>query len=449
MNSFATIFLLVNAVALLFSSRRWAPLPLLVGTCYMPFYMGIDLGPFHFSPIRLIVAVGVMRVAMRGEWPVGRTNEIDWAIMVWSAWMLISSLFHETPASALIFRLGLVYDACGVYVLFRGFCRSVDDVSRICKLTAILLVPLAVEALYEKQTAHNLFSVLGGVRENLDIREGKVRANGPFGTPILLGTVGATCLPLIISMWHMHRKRAIIGIIACVTIVFCSASSGPVMSMMAGIFALYLWRYRYRIRLMKYFAVLGYIVLHLIMKDPVYYLIARIDLAGGSTGWYRARLIQSAIEHLSEWWFAGTDHTSHWMWVVMRWSPNHTDITNHYIQMGVWGGLPLMLLFIIVLSKGFAGVTKAQQALEFSPQSQFVLWTVGSSLFAHAATFISVSYFDQSFVLLYLTLGSIGSAWSVAITDGAFTNLSDQISLRSDASVSVVRSVTACSHSRL
>jgi hypothetical protein len=412
-NSLATFFLLVNVAVLLLVPRRWAPLPFLVGACCIPFYLGIELGPFHFTAIRILIAVGVVRVAMRHEWPAGRMNGVDRAMIAWAAWMLASSFFHEEPSVALIFRLGLVYDACGIYALIRGFCRSLDDVSRICQLTAVLLVPLAVEMLYEKQTVHNLFSALGGVRPTPDIRAGIVRANGPFGHAILVGTVGATCLPLMIGLWRMHRKRAIIGIMACLVIVFCSGSSGPILSMMAGILALFMWRYRERVRVVLWLVVLGYIALDLIMNDAAYFLVARIDLAGGSTGWYRARLIQSAIEHLPEWWLAGTDHTSHWMWVVMGWSSNHTDITSHYVQMGVWGGLPLLFLFIVVLAKGFSGVTQVRkQASDASPESLFMLWAVGSSLFAHAATFLSVSYFDQSFVFLYLVLGSIGSAWS-------------------------------------
>jgi hypothetical protein len=45
-----------------------------------------------------------------------------------------------------------------------------------------------------------------------------------------------------------------------------------------------------------------------------------------------------------------------------------------------------------------------------SPRDQFMLWALGSALFAHVVTFFSVSYFDQSFVFLYVTLAAIGSA---------------------------------------
>ena len=77
-------------------------------------------------------------------------------------------------------------------------------------------------------------------------------------------------------------------------------------------------------------------------------------------------------------------------------------------SMGVVGGLPLMLLFIAILAKGFSYVGQTlRQMPESSPQSRFMIWALGASLFAHAATFISVSYFDQSFVFIYLTLAAI------------------------------------------
>ena len=197
--------------------------------------------------------------------------------------------------------------------------------------------------------------------------------------------------------------------------IFTSASSGPILSAIAAIAVLFMYHHRQRMRSVRWLLIVGYITLDLVMKDPAYYIMARIDLAGGSTGWHRARLIQSAIGHLPEWWLAGTDYTRHWMPTGVSWSANHTDITNHYLQMGVIGGLPLMLLFMAVLVKGFSFVGQTlRQMPQLSPHSQFMIWALGSSLFAHAVTFISVSYFDQSFLFLYLTLAAIGSAWSGA-----------------------------------
>jgi hypothetical protein len=149
------------------------------------------------------------------------------------------------------------------------------------------------------------------------------------------------------------------------------------------------------------------------MKAPAYYLMGRVPLVPGSTGWHRARLIESAISHLSEWWVAGTDYTRHWMPSGVSWSPDHADITNHYIMMGIWGGLPLMLMFIIIIAKGFSYVGQILRTISDERlNTRFIIWALGASLFANAATMISVSYFDQSFLFLYLTIASIGSARS-------------------------------------
>jgi hypothetical protein len=102
----------------------------------------------------------------------------------------------------------------------------------------------------------------------------------------------------------------------------------------------------------------------------------------------------------------------------VAWSANHTDITNHYLRMGVLGGLPLMLLFIFTLTRGFSMIGRAlRQQLELPRNSQFLLWACGASLFTHAVTCISVSYFDQSIVFLYLSLAAAVGASVVRPTD--------------------------------
>jgi hypothetical protein len=144
--------------------------------------------------------------------------------------------------------------------------------------------------------------------------------------------------------------------------------------------------------------------------------LARIDLTGSSTSYYRAALINSAISHLNEWWLGGTDYTRHWMPTGAAWSPDQADITNHYIKMGVVGGLPLMLLFVGILAVGFASVGKALSSNKNAPvEQQFLIWTLGSILFAHVATMVSVSYFDQSVVFLYLVLAAIGSIHTTSL----------------------------------
>ena len=75
-----------------------------------------------------------------------------------------------------------------------------------------------------------------------------------------------------------------------------------------------------------------------------------------------------------------------------------------------------MLLFIANLVKGFSFVGQTLQNLQELPEGyQFMPWALGSALFAHTVTSISVSYFDQSFMFIYLTLAAIGSVWSEVV----------------------------------
>src|SRR5262249_40034135 len=157
-----------------------------------------------------------------------------------------------------------------------------------------------------------------------------------------------------------------------------------------GIGALLLWQFRMRMRLIRWAGIFVLFALILAMKAPVYYLIARIDIVGGSTGWHRARLMESSVEHLNEWWFAGTDYTRHWMDEGIGNDPTQVDITNHYIRMGVTGGLPLVLLFMWTLKTGFSIVGHGMRGNSDGDSHQrFMLWALGCALFAHTATFVS------------------------------------------------------------
>jgi hypothetical protein len=405
MNLSAILFLLVAAIALLAVPRRWAPLPLLAGACYMTLAQGVEVGPFNFTLLRLLIFVGGIRAVARGERPAGGLTRMDGLLLIWAAWALIASGFHENPQETLINRLGMVYNVLGTFFLIRCFCQSREDVVGIIYWTAIILVPVALEMVLEQVTHRNFFAIFGGVDEMPALRQGRLRSQGPFAHAILAGTVGATCLPLMIGLWRKHRLVAQIGLVACLLMVLASASSGPLASMIFGLAVLGLWRWRHRARQLWIAAVIGYILLDLIMKAPAYYLIARVDLVGGSTGRHRAALIQAAIEHLDEWWWAGTDYTRHWMPYGVSWSKDHADITNHYLGQGVRGGLPLMLLFIFVLGTGFHNVGRALRRLAAAPvEDRFLVWSLGGCLLAHAATATSVAYFDQSVMFIYLTL---------------------------------------------
>jgi len=411
------LFLTLSSILLIGLPRRRAFVVILFCALYTTLVPVVEIGQVSFTPIRLLLIVGGLRCIYKRETIERGFVGLDWIVLMWGFWNLLSSAGHWDPGKTLVYRAGLVADTCGLYFLTRVFCQSEEELVSLLKALALMLVPLAIEMIYEVMTGKNIFSALGGVPEASTVREGRVRAQGPFQHAILAGTVGAVILPLMLTIRKRHRVFALVGCLACLVMVVASRSTGPILSAMSGIFALYMWCFRYRMRSIRWLALLGYLLLELVMKAPAYYLMARIDLTGGSTGWHRAELIRSSIVHLREWLFWGADYTRHWMPTGVSWSAQHTDITNYYLKMGVLGGLPLMTLFIAQLWKGFqyvGRIVRYSANLDTPPKSPTVVWGLGSSLFAVAATSMSVSFFDQSVSVVNFLLAATAALWSQA-----------------------------------
>jgi hypothetical protein len=184
-------------------------------------------------------------------------------------------------------------------------------------------------------------------------------------------------------------------------------SSGPIITVAAAAFGLVMWRCRKHLPRVILAGVLTLVGLEMVMKAHVWYLLGRFDLAGGSTGWWRAELITQAGLHIKEWWLMGTDYTHDWMPVAM--DENNVDITNEYIEMGVWGGLPLMLCFIYTIRATFSANRRLFRSFEEASDDQFFVWMMGTTVFGHVVTFISVSYFDQTIMFWCLIIAMIAS----------------------------------------
>jgi hypothetical protein len=331
---------------------------------------------------------------------------MDKLMMAWMVWLAISSALHPGD-SPLVFNLGQAFNIGGIYFLIRVFCANHEELLGIVKMIAWLLLPIGLEMVSEHFTGRNMFSVFGGVVLE---RDDKFRAVGPFAHAILAGSVGAVCFPLMVAIWKSSRLTAAVGSAACLLIVGASNSSGPLMSLFFGIVALFIWKIRDRMRYVRWACLGMYLLLELVMNRPAYYIIGEIDLTGSSTGWHRAALIESALNHFGEWWLAGTNFTRHWMPTGVSSSPEHTDITNYYLLMGVWSGLPLMLVFIAMIWAGFRYVGRIMDSSSTDAgDMKFIAWCLGSVLFAHTATCVSIAYFDQSYIFMFLCLASISS----------------------------------------
>jgi hypothetical protein len=181
-------------------------------------------------------------------------------------------------------------------------------------------------------------------------------------------------------------------------VVFACASSTPVAALLfVGVaFAAYpMWMH---LRAAWMGAIVVALALHFVMERGIWTLIARIDLVGGSTGWHRSNLIEQAINHIDEWWAAGTLSTRHWGWGLQ-------DVTNQYLLEGMRGGIWAMIALAASIALALRACGFWLRRLPAGSSQHLLVYGIGASLFAQAAIFLAVSYFGQTTMIWYLTIG--------------------------------------------
>ena len=411
----ALLGIIFGVLALTLPRHRAFGAVLAAGTC-TTYGDALDLGGLSFYSIRIVIVFTLIRVIARSELNGVRFHAFD-ALL--AAWLIAACLLYVALDGSYVNfteRLGYLGDVGGLYVIVRALVRNADDLADTIVILALLLIPLAVLMGFERVTGRNLFSVLGGVDEWSQVRNGTVRCQGPFTHSILAGTFGAAAFPLMVGLSAFRprsRALAVLAALSAAFIVFASGSSGPFSALVVSSIGLGMWWIRTQMRVVRWAMLGGVIMFAMVMKAPVWFLIDRLsDLIGGD-GWYRSKLIDSAVKHFSEWWLIGTGYTAHWMETGIPSSPYSADIVNEFVNQGIRGGLLCLVLFIAVLSRSFAAMGTAAKATSTPLGQRYFFWTVGCSLAAHVASFFSVTYFDQTISAYYLVIGSTVMAATV------------------------------------
>jgi hypothetical protein len=399
----------ILGLATLCVRRQHALIPILIAVCLIPMAQRIVIGGLDLTFLRILILISLLRLLIRREWREFKWDRLDTAVLLWSISGTLIMTIQLGTIGAFIYRLGWSFDLLGGYFIARCLVRSWEDIMSLSRSTAILSVPVAGAFLYEWNTQHNLFSIFGGVPQWTDVREGKLRCQGAFPHAILAGTFWATCLPLIWMLWvdgARGRRLAMVGTVAALFIIFTTSSSTPILSVMAAFLGIAFYRLRHHRRLI-WVGTLGLLfALHLVMNNPVWHLMARVDVIGGSTGWHRFYIFDTFIRNFSKWYLIGEPDPLSWGVWQMR------DITNQYMIEGLRGGLITLVIFTLALIFAFGNVGKLLTLnAESGDQSlQWKIWLLGVAILIHVFTFFGLSYFGQNVIPLYFQIALIGSA---------------------------------------
>jgi hypothetical protein len=309
------------------------------------------------------------------------------------------------------------------------------DLRRFLQAIAILIVPLAIEMIFEHFTRRSVFEVFGGIGE-LTIRAGRPRCEGAFRSGITAGVFGATLLPLFLGLYNtIMRRIAIIGLISAAVITYTSNSSGPLIAFLSGIVGWLFWPWRRGMKTVRWGILAALVGLHVSMKVPVWFIISKMaDLTGGD-GWHRSYLIDQAIRHFPDWWLMGTSQTRDWMPTVLV--DGQADLTDLYVSAGTGGGLIALVFLVLILVRCFRSLGQSieqvrERAVEETAarpellEAEKMLWCLGCALFAHVVTLFSVTYFDQMHVVWWGLLATISSATASVLAIGSRGRIEDE-----------------------
>jgi hypothetical protein len=366
-----------------------------------------------------MLLAGWLRILIRREFKGVAWGRQDTLLLLWAFTSVAAYTILLHTTDAFVNRLGVIYNSAGAYYLTRCLIRDVNDVKRLCKMCAVALAPVALSMFNEFRTGWNLFSILRGVPEMSEVREGLVRCQGPLRHPILAGTFGATWIPLFVGLWWQgrgNRLLAIVGFVAASSMVILSGSSGPILTLCLGMLSLSLWKFAKRMRVVRWVIVLVLLTLQVVMNDPVWYIFARVNIISGSTGWHRAYLIDQTVKHFFEWWLIGTPLER-----VEAWGVFAGDVTNQYVLEGLCGGLVTLVLFIWIIFVAFKtiGVSSSRAKGSGNKLVSLLIWSAGASTVAHVAAFFSVSYFDQNLFNWYALLAIVAMCGTINIFNNA------------------------------
>lgn len=398
MHPVVAIAMVAAIILMLWLPRKYAVVPFLLGLFLLPAGQEFYLGGVHLYVPRIMILFGLARLLWAKQGSKTRIftdgwNGLDKIFTCWAVLHVVAAiLYFGATAAVLLQKAAFLWDMLGGYFLLRFLIRDTEDIRRVAKIFAIIVGALGIAMLNERFRGQNVFGYLGSIPITPALREGAIRAQGPFAHPILAGSFAATLLPLFVWLWQSKRTRflAAVGVVGSAAMVFSSSSSTPLSSSLAVIVGICFWPLRGRMRNVRWVFVGLLIVCSLAMKAPVWFLIARVHFVAGNSGWHRANLIDKFFQHFWDWWVAGTNKQATWGF------GNLDDLCEQWISEGETGGLAALVCFILLITRSFSRIGKARNRLSRNPKQEWLLWLIGVALFAHCVGYFGISYFDQT-----------------------------------------------------
>jgi hypothetical protein len=414
------VWLLIAIVLILVLPRGKAITPFLLAFFTIPVGQVVVLGGLHFTALRVLILAGLarrlsFRKSSGGKYP-GGFNALDWAVVLWSVSAVIAFCLEFMERQAFINGLGNLLDTLGGYLVVRFLIPDGEALRRTIKTLAAICAILGVCMINEKISHVNVFGLVGGIPLAVTVRDGHIRAAGTLGC-LYAGAFAGVLIPLFLWLWTEGKSRmaAFAGLAGATAMVITSYSSTSYLALGGSILGLAFWPLRKGMRLVRWGLMLMLVGLHMVMKAPVWALIARIDLTGSSSGDQRYMLVDMTIKRFSDWWLLGAKDYPTWGW-------GSWDLVNQFVAVALTGGLLTLIFYVAIFARSFGAIGKARKLVTGDRGQEWLLWCLGSALFATVVAHFGINYMAQLIMGFFPLVACISVATFEATQKAARTS---------------------------
>ena len=330
--------------------RKKAVIPFLLAFFTIPVGQVLVLGGVHFTMLQILVLTVLGRMAaFRGTASEkrfgGGFNALDNVVVVWSLVALIVFALQFRDMQAVIKGLGDLVVTLGSYLAIRFLIPDRDTVrARSQGAGCGLCVSRACS--WSANSSLTKTSFIPSVRINRILGRGTFALRGRWGLSTLARSPEfRSLLSLAVDRKEIADGRLRgtgrsyrYGIRLARQYVVDGLRRQPCR---AG-----LWPMRKQMRLVRWGLVALLVALHLVMHGPVWSLIEKIDLTGGSSSYHRYMLVDNCIRHFGDWWLLGCKNYGDWgfdMW----------DLCNQFVVNALTGGLITLVLYLAIFKRSF------------------------------------------------------------------------------------------------
>lgn len=387
------------------------PAVLLFYCILIPEEARLQLGDFRLYAYRLCLFALLpftLSVLTRGK---VRLGLLDLLVVAAGFWMVGSMMYHEGFGKGLESGGVVAFDLVSAYLVGRCFLRSPGQLRRFLKSVfpgvAAVAIVFALESvghvLLIRPVAGAIFgtAVEGRGAVGAVVRNGLVRAFGPFPHPILGGLLVASFLPLY---WLSFRGRTgKLGAVAALAAFFTMSSAG-IMSLVLNIMSMITDRVVKTVREITWSSILWTalalgILVHFASQSGLFSVIIRYLTLDAGTGFYRLLIWEYGWAEVLRHPMLGIGFDN---WIRPSWMYSDS-VDAHWLALAMQHGLPvaLSILFVTVASIGLLAARRAA----FDPVDSRVAAAVAFSLASMFLMMFTVTLWNNVNSWFYLLLG--------------------------------------------